>query len=227
MGKVKKISVSTTPNFTSIQRLVFNEFSKNKILRERFYFTGGTALSAFYLTHRESEDLDFFSESNFENKLTDKFIEHIAETLKLESRLTQINDTRIYELSKGKRLIIKIDFNTYPYRRLKKGLKFQEVTVDNLFDIATNKLQTIISRTQVKDFVDLYFLLQKFSFWDLLYGVKEKFRMDDDLVLLSSNFLQVKQFDTLPKMLVPLTLKELKDFYMELAKKIGKRITEK
>jgi predicted nucleotidyltransferase component of viral defense system len=31
-------------------------------LCEIFYLTGGTALSAFYLRHRLSEDLDFFSE---------------------------------------------------------------------------------------------------------------------------------------------------------------------
>lgn len=28
-----------------------------------FYLTGGTALSAFYLEHRVSEDLDFFTDS--------------------------------------------------------------------------------------------------------------------------------------------------------------------
>ena len=30
-------------------------------LVDNFYLTGGTALSAFYLQHRLSEDLDFFS----------------------------------------------------------------------------------------------------------------------------------------------------------------------
>ena len=34
-------------------------------LAEIFYLTGGTALSAFYLHHRESEDLDFFSREPF------------------------------------------------------------------------------------------------------------------------------------------------------------------
>lgn len=31
-----------------------------------FYFSGGTALSEFYLRHRFSEDLDFFSEEEFD-----------------------------------------------------------------------------------------------------------------------------------------------------------------
>jgi predicted nucleotidyltransferase component of viral defense system len=33
-----------------------------------FYLTGGTALAAYYLRHRLSEDLDFFAEKEFELK---------------------------------------------------------------------------------------------------------------------------------------------------------------
>ena len=32
-------------------------------LLKRFYWTGGTVLSEFYLHHRESHDIDLFSES--------------------------------------------------------------------------------------------------------------------------------------------------------------------
>lgn len=217
MGKV---------TFTSLQESIFEKFSRNKFLCKKFYFTGGTALAAFYLHHRESEDLDFFSEKDFKNKRIDQFVNQIAKELKSELRFTQIEDTRIYELLKGNKLIIKVDFNHYPYKRLKRGLKFQNVRIDSLYDIAVNKLQTIISRTQVKDFVDLFFLLKQFTFWELLYGVKEKFKMDEDLVLLGSHFLKVEQFDVLPKMQLPLTLKELKEFYKEQAEKIVSRVIE-
>lgn len=137
MGKVKNFL--DKPTFTYIQKLIFDEFSKNKSLRKQFYFTGGTALSAFYLHHRESEDLDFFSE---------------------------------------------------------------------------------------RDFVDLFFLLKEFTFWDLVHAVKQKFNLDEDIVLLGSNFLKVEQFDVLPKMLIPLTLKKLQDFFKEQAKKIGMRVVK-
>jgi hypothetical protein len=33
-----------------------------------FYLTGGTALAEFYLQHRLSEDLDFFSEQEVESQ---------------------------------------------------------------------------------------------------------------------------------------------------------------
>lgn len=218
MGKV---------TFTSLQESIFEKFSKSKFLCKKFYFTGGTVLAAFYLHHRESEDLDFFSEKDFENKNIDKFVDQIAGALKSELRFTQIEDTRIYELFRGNKLLIKIDFNYYPYKRLKGGLKIQGVAVDSIYDIAVNKLQTIISRTQVKDFVDLYFLLKQFTLWDLLYGIKKKFKMDEDIVLLGSNFLKVEEFDVLPKMLVPLDLIELKKFFKNLAETVGMKVVKK
>ena len=49
------------PHQIRILKLFFaTPFSKT------FFLTGGTALSAFYLKHRESQDLDFFSLSSFD-----------------------------------------------------------------------------------------------------------------------------------------------------------------
>ena len=39
-----------------------DEFQKVAFLKDNFYLTRGTALAAFYLKHRYSEDLDFFTE---------------------------------------------------------------------------------------------------------------------------------------------------------------------
>ena len=47
-----KITISEDePTFTPLQKFIFEEFAKNPKLNKRFYFTGGTALSAFYLQH--------------------------------------------------------------------------------------------------------------------------------------------------------------------------------
>lgn len=53
MGKV---------TFDPLQKIIIDEFRKDPLLRDYFYFTGGTALSIFYFQHRLSEDLDFFTE---------------------------------------------------------------------------------------------------------------------------------------------------------------------
>ena len=211
---------------TPIQRFIFDEFSKEKRLAKQFYFTGGTALSGAYLKHRESEDLDFFSETDFDKEIVDSFVQKIAKTRDFQIRLTQKERTRTYELVESNKVKIKIDFAFYPYKRLKKSLIISGVKVDSLFDIATNKLQTITSRTEVKDFVDLYFLLKKFTLWDLMYAVKEKFRLEIDLIWLGSDFLKVEKFENLPKMLIPFSLKDMQDFYKEKAKELGISVTK-
>lgn len=83
-------------------------------------------------------------------------------------------------------------------------------------------LITILQRTEIKDFVDLYFLLKKYTIWDLLHWAQQKFNMEIDLVWLASGFLKAEKFDYLPKMLVPLELADLQVFFKDLAKKLGK-----
>lgn len=43
---------------TDIQRKLLIDLSKNELIRNNFFLTGGTALSVFYLHHRVSDDLD-------------------------------------------------------------------------------------------------------------------------------------------------------------------------
>ena len=212
--------------FTSLQKQLFDKVSKDPVLSKQFYFTSGTALSAFYLHHRESEDLDFFSENDFEDEKIEELMRNLSMSFKTTYRFTKTGGVRIFEFVKKDKLLIKIDFNHYPYRRIKKGKIYQGIEIDSLHDIATNKLLTINQRNDVKDFVDLYFLLKDFTIWDLIYGVEKKFRMELDMILISSDFTKVEQFDFLPKMLVPLKLSDLKKFFKQKAIEIARRITE-
>ena len=47
---------------TAIQQKACTEIASDPVVKKQFYLTGGTALSEYYLHHRLSEDLDFFSE---------------------------------------------------------------------------------------------------------------------------------------------------------------------
>ena len=51
---------------TNGQISLLEEIGKNEFIAQKFYLTGGTALAGFYLSHRYSEDLDFFSETEFD-----------------------------------------------------------------------------------------------------------------------------------------------------------------
>lgn len=212
--------------FNPLQKQIFDKVSKDPVLSKQFYFTGGTALSAFYLHHRESEDLDFFSETDFEDTRIEMFMKNLSISFKIPYRFTKKEGVRIFEFAKNDKLLIKIDFNYYPYKRVEKGNKHQGIKIDSLRDIAINKLITINQREDVKDFVDLYFLLKDFTIWDLMYGVQAKFRREQDIVLISSDFAKVEEFDFLPKMLVPLKLSDLKKFFKQKAIELAKRITE-
>lgn len=214
MGKI--------PIFTKEQQVILDEVNNNSYLCKEFYFTGDTALSHIYLNHRYSDDLDFFTSRRFDPQtvitlLTEWSMRHkftfISEFIEVVLRI---------QLSFGNN-IVKLDFGYYPYKQLGKGTNYKNIIIDSLLDIAVNKLQTITRRTEVKDFVDLYFLLQKFSLWDLREGVKIKFNMDIEPLILGSDMLLVDEFEHLPKMIEPLTIKQLKSFIREQAQKLGRQ----
>ena len=80
-----------------------------------FYLAGGTALSRFYFQHRDSYDLDFFSQSYSSAKIRELagFIEKTTgKKMKLigESHREGFAKISIYELILGKNDSLKIDF---------------------------------------------------------------------------------------------------------------------
>lgn len=213
--------------FTREQKLIFDQVKKSIFLKTNFYFTGGTALSAFYLQHRYSEDLDFFSEKEFSYGDVLAPVEEWAKKFDFVFTAEPKEVVKMFflEFKNGEKL--KVDFGYYPYPRVEKGLEKDGLVIDSLRDIAINKLSTVNQRSSVKDFVDLYYLLQKFTIWDLIEGVKIKFRMELDYWLLVSDLgYTISQFESLPRMIKPLTLAELKLFYRELAKKVAKKAVE-
>ena len=209
------------------QQIILDQISKNEFVRSHFYFTGGTALSAVYLQHRYSDDLDFFSESKFDNQTILTLMEGWGKenNFSLQARFAEV--VYIFNLAFKNKRKLKVDFGYYPYKRLRKGQIINGVAVDSLLDIATNKLLTVTSRSDVKDFVDLYYLLQKFTVWDLMEGIRIKFRMKVEPLLLGADFLKIDDFENLPVMLKPLNLEKLQEFYKTLAKRLGGRAVEK
>ncbi len=210
--------------FTAFQQVVFDEFSKNKELRDNFYFGGGTALSVFYLHHRYSDDLDFFSEKEFDKDLVIKFINDLSSQIKAEVKMTKKNMVMWFELQKGKE-ILKVDFLNFPYKRVDKGNIYQSVNIDSPLDIGTNKLLLLNLNQEAKDYVDLYFLLKdKFTIWDLINSTAIKYKLELDLISLGADFMNAEKLEFLPRMIKPLTLDKLKKFYKEMALQIGKKI---
>ncbi len=213
--------------FTPEQNIILNQVAKDSYLRSNFYFTGGTALSYLYLHHRNSEDLDFFTTIKLDPAEILAKITNWAQQydFKFESQMKEV--VYIFFLTFNNGIKLKVDFGYYPVQRVEKGMQYKQLEVDSLFDIAINKLVTIQQRTTVKDFVDLYFLLEQFTIWDLMYGAEAKFHMKIDLFMLAGDLLyKPEEFSSLPKMIKPLTLEELRAFFRETAIGLARRSVE-
>lgn len=218
MGKIQLL--------TKEQKIILLGIAQSDFLQKQFYFTGGTALSAVYLAHRYSEDLDLFSEKPFDGDEILMLVNGWVEQYNIEVTRRQNERVHVYFLTFPSKSTLKVDFVHHPYKRIEKGKLFQDIQVDSLLDIATNKLLTINQRSEVKDFVDLYFLLKEFTIWDLMEGIAVKYRMRTELLFVAEDFTKVEDFDVMPRMIKSLTLEELKTFFREKAKEVGRRVTE-
>jgi predicted nucleotidyltransferase component of viral defense system len=218
MGKIKLL---TQEQSLIVQRVIHDEF-----LQSHFYFTGGTALSSVYLQHRESEDLDFFSEQSFIPEIIFDKVTAWSEEDKFDVELRTMENINVFQLTFPHHVPLKVDFVYYRHKRIEKGQVIDGLQIDSMFDIAINKLLTTNQRTQVKDFVDLYFLLQTHSLWDLIEGVRTKFKVKLDPYIIASDFFKVESFTSLPRMLKSLTLEELQSFFRETAKELARRSVE-
>ena len=201
--------------------------SRNKYVRERFYFTGGTPLSAFYLQHRLSEDIDFFSEKEIYLPSVRGFIKKIQNALRIQKvDYTNFLGLHSFQLYFPERVVLKVDFNYYPFPRIEKGTKYKNMEIDSMRDIAANKIHTLFMKPRARDYIDLYFLIkqQNFSLGGLIADAKAKFDWDIDKVNLANQLLRVRDFSEFPKMFVQFNRQDMEKFFTNLAKSLEKEI---
>lgn len=212
-----------------VHRRFLEAVNQQKHLTKNYYWTGGTVLSEFYLHHRDSEDIDLFTEDKEVYLPTIKtFIEKFSQ----QTKAMKVAHTTYLGLESFKLkypdFIFKVDFNFYPFPRINKGKKWKNIQVDSLLDIAVNKVHTISMRPRTRDFVDLFFI-QKTKQWDLQYLIlqaKAKFDWHIDPIQLGHKMAQVVNRKDLPRMLVSFNPKEMEDFFLGLAKSLEKEIFE-
>lgn len=127
-----------------------------------FCLGGGTGLAEFYLQHRLSQDLDFFTinqEITFDTVNAEilKIISH--EGWKIENQITSATFLR-YILNTGGE-ILKTDFVKDVPIQFGEIKTFNGVRVDSLENITVGKLLALFGRADPKDFVDLYFVFEQ------------------------------------------------------------------
>lgn len=210
---------------TNIQRKVIDAIAQEPNLRD-FYLSGGTALAACYLFHRFSDDLDFFIFEDPDRIFLHNFAEKLKKIIKADGiRYEKIYDRSQFYFKIGKEEL-KIEFTKYPFRQLEKPIEWKNIKVDSLRDLAANKLMTLLDRFDPKDFVDIYFLLQKFSLDNVRKDTQNKFGVKIEDIFLGGELAKVKRIEALPRMVKELAVDELKDFFGKTAKELEGRILE-
>jgi len=197
-------------------------------ITKNFYLTGGTVLAEFYFQHRLSEDIDLFTEKEEVNQsVVDAFLQTISPMLSLkEIRRSQFLGLFSYLLVFNDGEQLKVDFNYYPFPRIHKGIKFKNLEVDSIYDIAVNKVHTMFMRIRSRDFVDLYFIMKSYGYSldQLIKDAKAKFDWHIDKVTLASQFAKVKEMSEFPTMLKPFNQKDMEKFFLDLAKSLESEI---
>jgi hypothetical protein len=178
-----------------------------------FHLTGGTALGRFYLDHRNSEDIDLFTNQ----------------------------DPGFTQAAANLRTILKNEFNTsddkvilYPdYIRIwvpgKEDLKIEMVNdvperwgspifagtipVDTVGNILANKLTALLSRDEPKDVFDIVTIASSFSFnWGdvFIYSLRKAIIAEPDVLMRLSTF-PVELMENRGWLKTPLNLVEFKE----------------
>jgi Domain of unknown function (DUF1814). len=131
-----------------------------------FNLVGGTAL-ALQIGHRVSIDIDLFSTNSFNARELAAHLEknHSATHLRSPTNgvFCFIND-------------IKVDLISHQYPLVGGVDKIEGIRMASLKDIGAMKLNAIYNNgTRLKDFVDMYFLLERCSLSELLHTCHQKY----------------------------------------------------
>jgi len=202
------------------QKIILDELCKEKFITKNFRLAGGTALSEFYLKHRYSEDLDFFTDEKqaideVKIKLTPIFNRISIKTVEYR----EISSSKIFFLKKGQKETVKTDFNYFPFKRFVQGKTYRGLEIESLLDIAISKLNTIITRKNARDFVDFYFDLSM-----LLQKLEEKMEVKIDPIFLGSCFLRVSEIHDYPLMIKAFSKEEMIKYFHSLAHSLKEKI---
>ena len=209
---------------TPIQKSFLRAFSQVAD-QEHFYLTGGTALAEFFLGHRLSFDLDFFTGIEGLILPVSYEIEKLGSrsdfTISVTRRFVTYVEFLIEQGGEGLRVDLALDS---PYHYAPPAQSDYGVLVNSYQDLRVDKLLAFYGRAEPRDAVDLYFILQQEPLEPLLQQAKQKdpgFDLYWFAVALNRCSSFPDELERWPvKMLRPVSPERLKAMFSELAGKI-------
>lgn len=202
---------------TVLQQQALDAFFNVPELRQKFYLTGGTALAAYYLKHRFSDDLDFFTHTEAVSD-ADRAVVSAFEAAGLRVAHDRSSPTfRRYSLNDTLQvdLVRDIDF------RIGVPELHDGVMIDTPKNIAVNKVTALYGRLEPKDYVDFYFLLKTYHY-DVMELLELAQNKDAGLEFFqwTKIIADAETLTVLPRMIKPLELSELKLFFKEVRNQV-------
>jgi predicted nucleotidyltransferase component of viral defense system len=136
---------------TELQQDVLRRFFA---VRHDFFLTGGAALTGFHLHHRATHDLDLFTTVDVLDD-GERTLSGIAHDLTVEMETVRRSSTfrRFILKSPQEGLIVDLVRDEVP--QVLDKVAFGSIIVDSLEEILANKLCALLSRTEVRDLVDV------------------------------------------------------------------------
>jgi hypothetical protein len=197
---------SVTPN---LLELIKSLQGKNYL--SGFHLVGGTALS-LVLNHRKSDDIDLFSNFDFDAAgLLENL--HIDYPFQIFSSMENTLKGSIFD--------IKVDILAHRYKYLEEPKIFTEINMLSLPDLVAMKLNAISTSGQrSKDYIDIYYLLEKYELKNMLSFYKEKYDQQNETFLLKS----LIYFDDVDLSDWPVLIKNPRLKWAEVKKKMEKTV---
>ncbi len=171
---------------------------------KEFYLVGGTSL-ALQLGHRNSIDIDLFTQNNFDdNELLNILRENhdIKEIFRRKNIIISLIDN------------IKTDFIRHNYPLINPPVNEEGITYISKEDIAAMKMHAIIqSGKRLKDFIDIYVLLQYLTLNQMIAFFEKKYTYSNAMIALKA----INYFDDIdeeidpPKLLHPISIAQIKE----------------
>jgi hypothetical protein len=207
---------------TDNQTKLLEKAGSNKFITGQFYLTGGTALAEIYLHHRFSEDLDFFSEKEFDILSIDVFLKNLKSELNFNKIDFQQSFNRNIFFLHFEKEILKVEFTFFPFTKIAKGEKLYNIEADSLIDIAVNKLFSIYQRSNARDYIDLYLICERegFSVSELIKKTRIKFDFPIDPLQLGTQFVKALETKDFPRMIVDVKTESWQNFFINESKKL-------
>lgn len=133
-----------------------NDFLEAFFKREnRFFLSGGAALVGFYFGHRTTHDLDLFTlENEIENGF--RLVNEVAKELdaSVESIQTSPDFRRLLVKRENEAIVVDL-VREYVFQIEREKPIINGIRVDSPEEIFANKLCALLSRSEIRDLVDV------------------------------------------------------------------------